>query len=46
MKRESATAIFRNGAGIKVQFDAHLLTLYSLFFDLNRWAIRAKKQKI
>jgi hypothetical protein len=46
MKRESATAIFRNGAGIKVQFDAHLLTLYSLFFDLNSWAIRAKKQKI
>jgi hypothetical protein len=38
MKRESATAIFRNGAGIKVQFDAHLLTIYFLFFGLNSWA--------
>jgi hypothetical protein len=36
----------RNGSEIKVQIDAHLLTLYFLFFDLNSWAIRAKKQKI
>jgi hypothetical protein len=35
-----------NGSEIKEQIDAHLLTLYFLFFDLNSWAIRAKKQKI
>jgi hypothetical protein len=38
--------MLRNGAAIKVHIEAHLLTLYSLFFDLNSWAILAKKQKI
>jgi hypothetical protein len=36
----------RNGTEIKYQIDAHLLPSDFLFFDLNSWAIRAKKQKI
>jgi hypothetical protein len=36
----------RNGSEIKVQIDVPLLTLYFRCFDLNSWAIRAKKQKI
>jgi hypothetical protein len=38
--------LLRNGVEIKVQIDAHLLPPYFLFFWLNSWAIRPKKQKI
>jgi hypothetical protein len=38
----SCLKALRNGAAIKVQIDAHLLTLYFRCFDLNNWASAAQ----
>ncbi len=46
IRQRASGKYFRNGSEIKAQIETHLLTLYSLFFDLNSCAIRAKKQKI